>query len=241
VGGERAPVAQVDDAGGPVDLERGRLLRGQHLGAEPPRLVGRPLGELGAREALREAEVVLDPRALAGLAAGRLPLDQHGPQPLRRAVDGRRKTRGAAADDDQIVEGELGARVQAELLGELPVARRLEPRAVVEQHDRQPRRVCARAGDLDPRLLVALGVEPLVRDLVAGKEVADRVRVLGETVTDDANAGGRAVEGLPRLEQVGHHRVELLVRRLPRFLEVVVEADVVDRLDRRLGVGVRSQ
>ena len=35
--------------------------------------------------------------------------------------------------------------------------------------------------------------------------------------------------------------VELLLRRVPRLEQVVVERDVVDRLDRRVGVGVRGE
>src|SRR5690606_5008903 len=37
------------------------------------------------------------------------------------------------------------------------------------------------------------------------------------------------------------HRVQLLLRRVPRLEEVVVDVDDVDRLDRRVGVGVGGQ
>ena len=58
---------------------------------EPARLLQRAARELVARHAGREAEVVLDPRRRAGLAAGRLALDDDRAQALRRAVDGRRE------------------------------------------------------------------------------------------------------------------------------------------------------
>ena len=43
------------------------------------------------------------------------------------------------------------------------------------------------------------------------------------------------------LKQVVEHRVEPLLGRIPRLQQVVVEAEVVDRLDRDVGVGVRGE
>ena len=91
--------------------------RDEDLGAEPPRLLQRAARELVARHARREAEVVLDPRRGAGLAAGRLALDHDRAQALRRAVDGRGQAGGPGADDHRVVlrRGRLGA--EAEQLG----------------------------------------------------------------------------------------------------------------------------
>ena len=108
------------------------------LGAEAAGLVGRPLGEVGALEAAREAEVVLDPARLAGLAARGLALDHDGAQPLGRAVDGRGEPGRAAADDDEVVVVEARLVGDAEALGELEQRGPLEDRAVLEQRDRQP-------------------------------------------------------------------------------------------------------
>ena len=58
----------------------------EDLGAEPARLLQRAARQLVARDARREAEVVLDPRRGAGLAARRLALDHDRAQPLRSAV-----------------------------------------------------------------------------------------------------------------------------------------------------------
>jgi uncharacterized membrane protein YiaA len=62
-------------------------------------------------------------------------------------------------------------------------------------------------------------------------------------VPDHLRLGHRlAVAGrLPGLEQRVEHRVELLLRRVPRLEQVVVEVDDVDRLDRGVGVRVRGQ
>ena len=67
----------------------------EDLRAEPPRLLQRAARQLVSRHAGREAEVVLDPRRRAGLAAGRLPLDHDRAQALRRAVHGRGQPGGA--------------------------------------------------------------------------------------------------------------------------------------------------
>jgi dihydrofolate reductase len=61
-------------------------------------------------------------------------------------------------------------------------------------------------------------------------------------VPDDAQlrlAGLR--RGCPRGEQIVEHRVQRLLWRVPRLEQVVVDVDDVDRIDRRLGIGVRGQ
>ena len=95
----------------------------EDLRAEPARLLERAAGELVAGHAGREAEVVLDPRRRAGLAAGRLALDDDRAQPLRRAVHRRGEAGGAGADDDRVVlrGARLGA--EAEQLGDPAEAR----------------------------------------------------------------------------------------------------------------------
>ena len=101
---DRAAVGEAHRPGRPVDLEPDDVAGGEQLGAELDRLPPGPVGELGAGDAVGEAEVVLDPRALPGLPAGGHPLDQHRAQPLGRAVDRRAEPGRAAADDDQVVE-----------------------------------------------------------------------------------------------------------------------------------------
>jgi hypothetical protein len=61
-------------------------------------------------------------------------------------------------------------------------------------------------------------------------------------MADDAHAAGlQRGAGLPRGQQVLDDRVELLLGRVPRLEQVVVQRDLVDRLDRRRRVGVRGQ
>ena len=203
VAGELAAAGERDDALRSARLELVDLLDRQQLGAEAARLVVRAAGEVGAGEAVREAEVVLDPRALAGLAAGRLALHEHGAQPLGRAVHRRREPGRAAADDDQVVEVELGLGRDAEPRRELERRRRLEHRAVAQEHRGQP--VRADAGDVEQpaRLGVAVEVEPLVGDPVAGEQVARLVRGGREAVADDPHLGVGARARWPPSRRAG--------------------------------------
>ncbi len=83
---------------------------------------------------------------------------------------------------------------------------------------------------------------PAVRHHVPGQEVAQRVRPRRPTVPDQPHVGHRPVRRLdPRVQQRVDHRVELLLRRVPRLEQVVVQVDDVDRLDRGVGVGVGGE
>ena len=51
----------------------------------------------------------------------------------------------------------------------------------------------------------------------------------------------RLIAGLPVFQQVGQHRVQLLFRRVPGLVQVVVDAGRVDGPDGRFGVGIGGQ
>src|SRR5215831_1538257 len=75
-------------------------------------------GQIGAGQAEREAEVVLDPGTGRGLAAGADAVQQHGVQALGRPVDRGRQAGWTSADDRDV--NRLGGRTtvtQAKLLG----------------------------------------------------------------------------------------------------------------------------
>ena len=114
-----------------------RLLDGEQLGAEPPRLVGRAARQVRAAQPGREAQVVLDPARLARLAARRLALDHHGLQALRGAVHRGRQPGRAAADDHEVVVVLRGVAGDAQPLGQLEDRRALEHGAVLQQRHRQ--------------------------------------------------------------------------------------------------------
>ncbi len=130
----------------------------------------------------------------------------------------------------------------AEALGQLEHGRALEHRAVLEQDDRDAVAVDAADRQQLTGLAVALDVEPARRDAIAHEEVAQIVRLLREAVADDPYAARRQRGArLPRRQQVFDDREQLFLGRVPRLQQVVVERDLVDRRDRRLGVGVRRQ
>ena len=148
------------------------LVSKQEIGAEALGLGGRAAGQILAGEAGREAEVVLDAGAHAGLTAGGMALDDGSAQPFRCAVDGRGQAGWSTADDDQVVDRDIERAAQAGLLGDGLERRVLEDRAVAEEQDRELAR--ARAGQVEQLLGGGVGrdVEPLERDLVAGEEIA---------------------------------------------------------------------
>ena len=157
---------------GSVDFQRGGRAGGDQFGAELLGLPARALGQLATRHPVRKAQVVLDPRALARLTAGRGAFDEHRAQTLGGAVDGGGQARGAAADDDQVVEllGRLGG--QAQRVGQLGVGGIDEGFATFGDDDRQPQAVLA-GGLQEPLAGGLVGHEPGVVEPVAGQEVAD--------------------------------------------------------------------
>ena len=129
---QAAAAGELDDPPGALGAQADRVLDRQQLGAEPSRLVDRAAGEVGAGQAAREAEVVLDPARHPRLAAGRLALDEDGLQALGRAVDRRGQSGGAAADDHEVVV--LGRRARRTRRG----ARRARARSGARAPSRPP-------------------------------------------------------------------------------------------------------
>ena len=86
---------------------RGTLSRAPNFSA----WIDGPLGQLGARDAGREAEVVLDPRRGAGLAARGDGVDGDGRRaPRRRRRPPPRGPAGPGADDDQVAASRRSSR-----------------------------------------------------------------------------------------------------------------------------------
>src|SRR4029079_3494414 len=94
--------------------------RNEDLCPQPPRLVQRLAREVVARDAGREAQVVLDTGRGARLAARPLRLDGDDTKSLRGAVDGRCEPGGAGPDDDDVVLGVLRLGCEIEELGDPP-------------------------------------------------------------------------------------------------------------------------
>ena len=143
--------------------------RDDDLGAEPPCLFERTARQLVARHPAREAEVVLDPRGRACLAAGCLALDHDRPESLGRAVHGRRQAGRPRADDHRVVLRGRRLGRDLEKLGHAPKLRSHRGRA----RRRAPRGGRSSAGSA-PDHCVRFGehvrLEPPEADLVAVEE-----------------------------------------------------------------------
>ena len=142
----------------------------------------------GPADTVGEAEVVLDPRALPGLPAGRPPLDEHRAQALRRGVHGGAEPGRTTADDDDVVEVGGGRRRQPDPSRQVADARRDEVLAA-GRHDERDRRGVDPGRRQQPLPLGLLAREPPVGHGVAGEEVADLERVRRPAVADDLRFG----------------------------------------------------
>jgi hypothetical protein len=180
----RADRGTGDDLGAILQV-RAHLVRGavgahslvpqQDLGAEALHLLARTLGQFGAADAIWKTQVILDPRATAGLAAQGIALNQYRFQALGGAVDGRAQAGWASTVDCQIVFGAQRGVEPAELLGDTPNGWALQAGAIGEDADRQSRIGQMLYASLRARLRVGQQRHPLKRHIAAVQEVADRV------------------------------------------------------------------
>ena len=167
------------------------------LGAEALRLAAREPAQLGAADAVGEAEEVLDHRRVRGLAARHVLLDHEGGEPVRGGVDGGREPGGPAAHDREVVGRAPRRRADVPQLRDALHRRRGDHQPVVDQH-RQLRPL--RAARREQRLrLRGPGVEPRV-GLGAAREEVAQAMVLGvQAPPDDGDVGaGRAHAGFRR-------------------------------------------
>jgi hypothetical protein len=131
----------------------------------------------------------------------------------------------ACADHHHVIEvlGRLNA--EANSCGQRAGIGRYQGRAVRKQHDWQlvgVKVVFAKQGE---GIGVRSDVEPAVGHMVAGEKAAQAVILGGPAWADNAQAFKRwLIASLPVFEQVVECGVELLFGRIPRLVEVVVDA-----------------
>ena len=147
----------------------------QDLRPEAEGLLARPLCQLRPADALRKAEIVLDLRAGAGLAADGEALDQRRLEPFRSGIDGGAQACGTGPIDGNVVFRARRIAEPAELFGDLAHGRPLHARAVGEDADRQPRIVDALQPQFGARLLIVLQFNPLEGNVAALQVIADGI------------------------------------------------------------------
>ena len=82
-------------------------------------------------------------------------------------------------------------------------------------------------------------IQPAVGHLVSSQKIAQGVGTRRPTVSQHAHAfEDRSISGVPIFQQIIQHRVQVLLGRIPRFQQVMMNARFVDSLDRRVRVGV---
>jgi hypothetical protein len=113
--------------------------------------------------------------------------------------------------------------------------------AVGKQHHRQLVRIKLPVLQQFQGILVAGNVQPSVGHMVAGEKAAHPMVPERPAVPDHAQPlKGRLIAGLPVSQEVGQHRIQLFFRRVPGFVQVVVDAGRVDGPDGRFGVSRNS-
>ena len=168
------------------------LDRDHDVGAEFLRLVEGARGQRLAGNAGRKTEIVLDPRAGAGLAAEGARIEHRDREAFGGRIDRGREPGRAAADDRDVVDLVLGrppimpsARASSDSLG-------IAQHGAVDGHDQRPIRRRRRiARDQFGGVVIALGIEQMMRIAVAGEETlqaddAGRIRRPDQHRTADA-------------------------------------------------------
>ena len=182
---------QGEAAVGRIGREAHRFGRDRHLGSELERLIIGARHQRDAGDFRRKAEVVLDARRGAGLAAEGATVERHDLEPFGCRVDRGGEARRPRAHDGDVVDAiGIDRPHQAEAAGELDLAGIAQERPVRAQHDRELTGVDVEAFDQRPRRRIALGVEPMMRMAVAAEKAFEpqHVAILG--AADDDGAAG---------------------------------------------------
>ena len=197
-----------------------RLDRAAHpveAGAEQPRLLGRPQGQVPAGDAVGEPEVVADQRAGPRLPAHRLLFEHQRRQALGGGVDGGGQAGRAGAHDGDVEEAVGSRRRRGHAIGHLGVVR-LDEHLTVEQHeDREPPGIEVQLAEQGGTLGRVGGVER-VRHAVAFQPVTDGLRPRRPALPDHPHRDRTDRFGAaPVVERLGHDPVEGLVRLAVRL------------------------
>ncbi|MFK4386087.1 hypothetical protein ABIA40_005495 [Bradyrhizobium sp. USDA 223] len=204
------------------------------------------LGEGAARQRLagdagREAQIVLDARAGAGLAAEGAGVDDRDRETFGRSVDRSREPRRPAADDGDIVDTVvLGPTDHADGAAELGLAGIAQHRAAGRDDERPILRLRRIARDQFGGVMLALGVEQMMRLAIAGEKALQAHHAGGVRGPDQHGAADAALDQIdPAQDQRAHDALAKLgfghqqraqpVRRDEQHLDIAFGAAVDQR------------
>ena len=167
-------------------LELHRLVGDRDLDPELLRLAERAAHQRHARNAGREAEVILDPRRGARLAAERAAIDREHGEPFRRRINRGGQPSRACTDDHHVVQlGGVERPDQADTACELAFGRIAQQIAVWTKHDRQFFGLHIEALDQGLRAAIIGRIELLIGMPVATKEIGEAKDVAILLAADD--------------------------------------------------------
>ena len=199
------PVADLEGVRSALAGELRRGLGDHHLSTELLRLRERPVRQLLAGDPHREAEVVLDSGARAGLATGRGRLHDQDVQSLRRPVHRRREPGRSRAHDHEVPDvGLIDRVVEAQRVGDLLSARASEHDVAT---DNDGHVVGTDVETIEHGFDVGLAIEVhhRVGMPVSGEELADMERSLAVTRPEDHHVADLASQQLHPAQDEGAH------------------------------------
>ena len=224
--GDRGAVVELDAQRLLLAMKLGGALGDDHMRAELLRLGVGPAGQLLARDAGREAEVVFDLRARAGLPAGRVRLEHEDIEPFGCGVDGRRQAGRPRADDDDVAQLLLvDGLVEAEAACQLTIRGVLVDRTAVADRHGHLVRLNAEAIEQGFRVRIALEIEIGVWMTVACEELLDAQRVRRVRRAHDDHVAGLMGDQLDAAQDKRPHEdiAEFAVRLQERAQPGTVE------------------
>ena len=222
-----------------------RFLRRQDFHAEPLRLDHCAAREIAAAQSHWESQIIFDARTHSGLAAGSFAFNHHGVQALGGTIHGCRESRRAAAYNRQIVEIRLGPRLQTNALRDVRRYALEQFGPIRKKYDRQARSLWTKYLEQTFRFWIigrGFDIDPLIGNTIARQEIAKFIGLgrPARSQNPDALEHG-PIRSSPVIEQIIQLGIEMLARRIPRFQEEIIDARLIDRSNRSISVGIRSE
>src|SRR5216684_8549693 len=238
-------VPQLDDAIRAFRSYPNRFLWRKNFHTKPLCLDNGAPREIATTQAVREAEIVFNPRTHARLSAGSIAFDDYGMQTFGRAVHCSSQSGRTSANDRQVIKVGLRASTQAYFLRDIGGNTLQKLCSVREQHNGKA------CGFGTQRLQQTLGfwiirgnlyVDPLIGDAIACQKIAQLIRTRRPSRTQHTNSlKCGTVRSLPVVEQVIQLGIKVLFRRVPGLQEKVIDVDLIDRADGGASIGISGK